>query len=88
MEINPLDVFCLFHQKTDCSCVNPITDKESLIKRLNQEISMNDYLINNETDPESIHHRQEAICGLKMRLKDLMMLIIFYFSSFDSIVNC
>jgi len=73
MERKSLNLFCLFHQKTDCSCFNPVTDKETLIKRLNQEINFDLFLNGKELNADAKHLRETEILLMRMRLKDLML---------------
>ena len=63
--------FCLFHEKTGCSCLNLVLDKETLIRRLQQEIKLNDFV--NRSDPDVIQkaRRDQENLSYRIRLQDL-----------------
>jgi hypothetical protein len=55
----PEKIFCLFHQKMDCICINPVIDQKNLKLRLEAGISINDRLNKHALD-ETEKARREA----------------------------
>lgn len=64
-------IFCLFHQKNDCDCINPVTDEKTLVSRLEHHIRLNDILIKNTSSAEELSKLQNKNEDYRRRLKDL-----------------
>jgi hypothetical protein len=55
----PPKIYCLFHRKTDCICISPVTDRQALKMRLESAIRLNE--INNKFESsESEKARRDA----------------------------
>lgn len=63
--------FCLFHQKSGCSCITPVTNIKDLKTRLEHSIKLNN--INNyfEKDPEEKAEREAQSELWRARLEQL-----------------
>ena len=64
-------VFCLFHQKTDCLCIVPVTDQKTLKERLEHTIRLNVLHNKYETDETELAQREKVINEARERLAKL-----------------
>ena len=67
----PEKVFCLFHQKTDCSCIVTVVDSRTLKMRLEHHIRLNNIRNRHETDETEKRQRDEQTILYESRLADL-----------------
>ena len=64
-------IFCLFHQKTDCSCIYPVVNNEVLCERLKHHIRLNNLLNKHEGDEAKKDKRNQETILFENRLGDL-----------------
>jgi len=62
-------VFCLFHQKTDCNCINPVTNDHVLKMRLENAIKINDLNNKFESNEDLKLVREKEIAGWRLQLE-------------------
>lgn len=67
----PAKIFCLFHQKVDCSCIAPVTDDKILKMRLQHHLRLNAHLSWFKSTDEDRAKRDEQTMLLESRLADL-----------------
>ena len=67
----PEKIFCLFHQKTECSCIEPVVDTETLKMRLAHHIRLNNQLNRNSVDEAEKAKRDEQTILYESVLADL-----------------
>lgn len=67
----PPKIFCLFHQKIDCTCIAVVTTEKALIERLEHHIRLNNILIKHRSDPEQREEIAKATEGFQKRLDGL-----------------
>lgn len=65
----PEKIFCLFHRKTDCICIAPVIENETLQARLGHAIRLNE--INNKFEPdmELKARREKEIVEFRTRME-------------------
>lgn len=64
-------IFCLYHQKTDCFCISPVTETRKLIERIKNQLSINEILNKAEPDETKKEARNRESILLENRLSDL-----------------
>ncbi|HEY0429396.1 MAG TPA: hypothetical protein VGC76_16570 [Pyrinomonadaceae bacterium] len=67
----PAKIFCLLHQKTDCSCIAPVADSETLKMRLAHHIRLNNQINRFESREAERAKRDELTIIYESRLADL-----------------
>lgn len=67
----PSKIHCLFHQKIDCSCINPVTNDKILIERLEHHLKLNQILNRYEADEAKKDERNRQSILYEDRLSDL-----------------
>jgi hypothetical protein len=67
----PAKIYCLFHQKIDCSCIAPVTDDKTLKMRLAHRIRLNSQLNWFKCTDEERQKRDEQTILLESRLADM-----------------
>lgn len=65
-------VFCLFHQKTDCNCINPVTNKNVLNMRLEHAIKLNDRNNKFESNEELKLAREKETADWRARISEML----------------
>ena len=61
-------IFCLFHQKTECNCIAPVSDTKILKMRLEHAIKINDLNNKFESNEDLKLARENENDGWRARL--------------------
>jgi hypothetical protein len=67
----PVKIFCLLHQKIDCSCIAPVVDDKTLKMRLAHHIRLNIQLNRFDGRETERTRRAEQTAIFESRLADL-----------------
>ena len=63
-------VFCLFHQRTECNCIAPVTDKDALKMRLEHAIKLNELNNKFEGNEDLKLAREKEMTGWRAMLSE------------------
>lgn len=64
-------IFCLFHKRTECDCIAPVTENKTLKMRLEHIVSLHTIRNRYESDPEAKEKRAQEIDEFAARLENL-----------------
>lgn len=68
----PEKIHCLFHRKTDCICIAPVTDDQTLKMRLEHAIKLNELSNKFENNMDELRRREAQTSDFRASLEKLV----------------